>query len=208
MGIDHLQVLKQAAQALAGEKIDLPSAEAIVAALLQAEKAAKQSKIRYLPQQLLGTWRLGFITGTKKSRQRAGVVLGAGRFLPGWLKINLAYSADSFDAAIPNSQQRPESAGTILNQVQVGSLQLCLRGPMRFWDKNNIVSFDFTRIMILLWRQSVYQGYIRNGQEKEAIFNQQPLKEQAFFSYFLVQDQFVAARGRGGGLALWTKQVL
>ncbi|MBW4553077.1 MAG: hypothetical protein KME35_18490 [Aphanocapsa sp. GSE-SYN-MK-11-07L] len=205
VGSDYLEVLQHAAQALAGEKVDLPRPGAIVTALLQAEKAAKQDKLSHLPQQLLGSWRLGFITGTKKSRQRAGIVLGAGRFLPTWLKINLAYTANAPIADPPNPEQPPGAIGTILNQVQVGSLQFRLNGPMRFWDKNNIISFDFTQMTLLLWGRSVYQGYIRNGRKKAASFHQQPLKEQAFFSYFLVQDQFVAARGRGGGLALWTK---
>jgi hypothetical protein len=189
-----LSVLKQAAQALADKKKNLPTSEAIVTALLEAEKKRSQ----YPLQQLLGNWRLGFITGTKKSRQRA--VLGAGRFLPKWLKINLSYTARAL-----NSEQPQENAGTILNQIQLGGLQLVVEGPSRFWAKNNIVSFDFTRMTVLLWGRQIYQGYIRNGQQKEASFYQQSLKEQAFFSYFLIQDQLIAARGRGGGLALWTK---
>jgi hypothetical protein len=192
----NLSVLQQVAQSLTNDKTDLPTSEAIVTALLQAEKKRSQ----YPLQQLLGNWRLGFITGTKKSRQRAGVVLGAGRFLPKWLKINLSYTASAL-----NSEQQQENAGTILNQIQLGGLQLVVEGPSRFWAKNNIVSFDFTRMTVLLWGQQIYQGYIRNGQQKEASFYQQPLKEQAFFSYFLIQDQLIAARGRGGGLALWTK---
>jgi hypothetical protein len=191
-----LSVLTQAAQALTDKKTDLPTSEAIVTALLEAEKKRSQHPL----QPLLGNWRLGFITGTKKSRQRAGVILGAGRFLPAWLKVNLSYTTDAL-----NPEQPQEDAGTILNQIQLGGLQLLVRGPIRFWAKNNIVSFDFTRMTVLLWGRQIYQGYIRNGQQKEAGFYQQPLKEQAFFSYFLIQDQFVAARGRGGGLALWTK---
>ncbi len=207
MRIDDLQVLEQAAQALAGQQVALPKPEAIVAALLQTEKAAKQDKLNYPPQKLLGTWRLGFMTGTKKSRQRAGVVLGAGRCLPPWLKIDLAYTATPLDATAPNPEPPLEAIGTIFNQIQLGGLQLCVRGPMRFWSKHNIVSFDFTRMTITLWGRSIYQGYIRNGQAKEVSFEQQLLKEQAFFSYFLIQDQFIAARGRGGGLALWTKAI-
>jgi hypothetical protein len=191
-----LSVLKQAAQALADKKKNLPTSETIVTALLGAEKKRSQHSL----QSLLGNWRLEFITGTKKSRQRAGVVLGAGRCLPTWLKINLSYTTDAL-----NPEQQQKDTGTILNQIQLGGLQLLVRGPMRFWAKNNIVSFDFTRMTVLLWGRQIYQGYIRNGQQKEASFYQQPLKEQAFFSYFLIQDQLIAARGRGGGLALWTK---
>jgi hypothetical protein len=51
----------------------------------------------------------------------------------------------------------------------------------------------------------LYDGYIRKGQEREARFYEQGVKEQAFFTYFLVQNNAIAARGRGGGLALWTR---
>lgn len=51
----------------------------------------------------------------------------------------------------------------------------------------------------------LYSGYIRGEKKREADFYQQKLKEQAFFNYFLVEDDYIAARGKGGGLALWTK---
>ena len=52
---------------------------------------------------------------------------------------------------------------------------------------------------------NLYQGYIRNGKDREESFDKQTLKEQAFFTYFLVEDNYIAARGKGGGLALWTR---
>jgi hypothetical protein len=58
---------------------------------------------------------------------------------------------------------------------------------------------------VSLFGLKLYDGYIRGGQNREAHFWEQSLKEQAFFTYFLVQNQSIAARGRGGGLALWTK---
>lgn len=64
-----------------------PPAETVVNALLATEKAARQDKPSYCFDSLVGTWQLRFIMGTKKTRQRAGVVLGAGRYLPRWVKI-------------------------------------------------------------------------------------------------------------------------
>jgi len=52
----------------------------------------------------------------------------------------------------------------------------------------------------------IYDGYIRNGLEKEAKFHETKIKNQAFFSYFLIEDNLIAARGRGGGLALWSRE--
>ena len=172
-----------------------PAPEAVVEALLQAEKTAKQSKVRHTYPQLLGTWRLGFITGTKRSRKRAGVILGAGRFLPSWVKIRLSYS---------QSESNPER-GTVQNSVELGFLKMVLTGPTQFWSKTNMLAFDFTRMRVSLSGLKLYEGYIRKGQEREARFYEQGVKEQAFFTYFLVENLCLAARGRGGGLALWTR---
>ena len=172
-----------------------PAPDTVVEALLQAEKTAKQSKVRHSYSQLLGTWRLGFVTGTKKSRQRAGIILGAGRFLPKWVKIHLSYSQSVSD------QER----GTVQNSVELGLLQLVLTGPTQFWQKTNMLAFDFTRIRVSLFGLKLYEGHIRRGQNREARFYEQSVKEQAFFTYFLVENHCLAARGRGGGLALWTR---
>jgi hypothetical protein len=169
--------------------------DTVVEALLQAEKTAKQTKVRHSYSQLLGTWRLGFVTGTKKSRQRAGVILGAGRFLPKWVKIHLSYSQ-----SVPDQER-----GTVQNSVELGLLQLVLTGPTQFWQKTNMLAFDFTRIRVSLFGLKLYEGYIRRGQTREAGFYEQSVKEQAFFTYFLVENHCLAARGRGGGLALWTR---
>ncbi|MEQ8756436.1 MAG: hypothetical protein RID09_23385 [Coleofasciculus sp. G1-WW12-02] len=171
-----------------------PAPEAVVEMLLTAEKTAKQTKVRHSYSQLLGTWRLGFITGTKRSRQRAGVVLGAGRFLPKWVKIQLSYF---------QSQANPEQ-GTVANSVELGSVQLVVTGPTQFFSNTNILAFDFTRMKVSLFGLRLYEGYIRGGQEREASFYDKPLKDKAFFTYFLVENRAIAARGRGGGLALWT----
>jgi hypothetical protein len=189
------QALGQAIEFLTTPSATPPAPEAVVEALLMAEKTAKQTKVRQAYPQLLGSWRLGFITGTKRSRQRAGVILGAGRFLPKWVKIHLSYSQSEPD------QER----GTVQNSVELGPLQLVLTGPTQFLPKTNILAFDFTQMRVSLLGLKFYQGYIRGGRDREARFYEQSVKEQAFFTYFLVQDGCIAARGRGGGLALWTR---
>lgn len=188
-------VLDQAVEFLTTSSATPPASQAVVEALLQAEKTAKQTKVRQAYSQLLGTWRLGFITGTKRSRQRAGVILGAGRFLPKWVKIHLSYSQ------LESGQER----GTVQNSVELGPLKLVLTGPTQFWQKTNILAFDFTRMRASLFGLKLYEGYIRSGQDREVRFYEQSVKEQAFFTYFLVQESCIAARGRGGGLALWTR---
>jgi hypothetical protein len=187
--------LDQAIEFLTTPSATPPAPETVVEALLTAEKTAKQTKVRHAYPQLLGTWRLGFITGTKRSQQRAGVILGAGRFLPKWVKIQLSYSQ------LESGQER----GTVQNSVELGPLVLIVTGSTQFWQKTNILAFDFTRMKVSLSGLKLYEGYIRGGRDREARFYEQSLKEQAFFTYFLVENRCLAARGRGGGLALWTR---
>jgi hypothetical protein len=192
--MENLSILEQAAQSNSK-----PSPDAVVAALLEAEKNAKKNKIRYGFEQLIGNWRLCFITGTKKTRQKAGIVLGAGRYIPQWVaKIQIAYSAQ----AVADGEENSET-GRVENSVQVGAIVLTLSGPTKFLVNKNILAFDFTRITVKLLGKTVYQGFIRGGEAREAEFFSLSVGKQAFFAYFLVEDGIIAARGRGGGLALW-----
>jgi hypothetical protein len=192
--MENISILEQAAKSNTK-----PSPAAVVAALLEAEKSAKQNKIRYGFEQLIGNWRLCFITGTKKTRQKAGIVLGAGRYIPEWVaKIQIAYSAEPVAEEEENSE-----IGRVENSVQVGAIVLTLSGPTKFLVNKNILAFDFTRITMKVLGKTVYQGFIRGGEAREAEFFSLSVGKQAFFAYFLVEDGIIAARGRGGGLALW-----
>ena len=181
---DSAAVLERAAQGA-----ERPDVKDLVTALQTIEKS---SKTPYTFADLMGTWRLWFITGTKKTRQQAGVALGAGRYLPKLIKIQLTYHANSDDQ------------GEVQNSVELGGLNLSLTGPVKFWPKAKCLAFDFTRVQLALGKWTLYQGRIK-PEEADQTFFQQPLKEQAFFKYFWVTDQGIAARGRGGGLALWSR---
>ncbi|MEM8808858.1 MAG: hypothetical protein AAGF01_22800 [Cyanobacteria bacterium P01_G01_bin.38] len=185
--------LEDAIASLRGQG-DAPSKDCVAAALLTAEKQAKRDKVRYRYDQLLGTWLLGFITGTTKTRQKAGVAMGAGRFIPRFLKIQLTYEATDLDSGL----------GTVTNTVSLGILRLQLTGPTKFWPKTNSLAFDFTHIEVKLGGLKFYAGPVRGGADRAASFEQQTLKDQAFFTYFVMTETCIAARGRGGGLALWT----
>ncbi len=191
--MENISILEQAANSN-----PKPSSNAVVAALLAAEKSAKKTKTRYCFEQLIGNWQLCFITGTKKTRKKAGIVLGAGRYIPQWIaKISIAYSAESVAEGKENSE-----IGRVENSVKVGTMEMTLSGPTKFLP-NNILAFDFTRITVKLLGKTVYQGYIRGGESRETEFLSLSVGKQAFFAYFLVEDAIIAARGRGGGLALW-----
>jgi len=173
-----------------------PSATDLVTELLALEKQSKRAKQRYRYSQLLGTWRLGFTTGTVKTRKQAGTVLGAGRFLPRVVNIQLRYEATDVEAG----------QGKADNSVGLGALRLQLSGPTQYWPQTNSLAFDFTHLRLSVGDFQLYQQSIRGGAERAAAFYTETLKGQAFFSYFLVTPTCLAARGRGGGLALWIRK--
>ncbi|MEY2834318.1 MAG: hypothetical protein RLZZ574_3578, partial [Cyanobacteriota bacterium] len=142
------------------------------------------------------SWNLRFITGTKKTRQKAGIILGTGKYIPKLIKIQITYKTESSTANI----------GQVINFVKLPFCELSLTGLIRFLPQKRILAFDFTYLKISVWGLTLYQGYIQNGVEREKLFAEKELKDQAFFKYFLIKDNFIAARGKGGGLALWTRE--
>jgi hypothetical protein len=182
---DFLTILSQTAIAYQqGSKP--PSADVVVNALLQAEKFGKQQRLNYPFDSVMGKWRLCFATGTKKVRKRGGIILGQGFYVPKLVKINISFSA--------NTEQALDK-GEIGNQVQLGSILLKLTGPAKYLGKKNLLAFDFNQMQISLFTRVVYNRPIRSGKTQTIDFDN-----------FLVTEDFIAARGRGGGLAIWIKE--
>lgn len=197
---DFATVLARAAAGYRERSSDRPQPQEVVQALLQAEKTAKQQRQIYPLASLLGQWRLGFATGTRKVKKRGGIVLGKGYYLPQLTPAQISFSASTADL-----ESNP-AKGEIGNQIQLGSLRLKLTGPARYLGKKNLLAFDFTHFQVSLWGRIVYQGQMRGGQAQTVDFYQQSIAKQPFFAFFFVTEDAIAARGRGGGLALWIRQ--
>mgnify|MGYP001794521023 CR=1 FL=1 len=204
MTSNKLSLLQQAAS-LKKEQINLPDSAQLQEALLSVEKSAKKEKKHYNFSDLVGCWNLRFITGTKKSRKKAGIVLGVGRYIPQFIKIQITYEKDSISV----------DTGRVTNSVRIAFLNLSLSGPVKFLSQKNILAFDFTSLTAKIFGWKIYDGYISNGEVRDKEFYQKKLSEQAFFSYFLIEEnasrshavRLIAARGKGGGLALWGKNL-
>lgn len=181
-------------------KGDRPTPETLITELLALEKIAKKERRVYPLEQLIGTWQLTFITGTKKAQKQAGKTLGKGRYLPSFVKVAIAYTKDSDHDPTAAWQK-----GTTINSVQVGLLNLTVSGPIKFHAKKRLLAFDFLQLKIKLGGLQLYSGNLRGGSEAAKTFHETPISKQPFFSYFYVSDNVIAARGRGGGVALWTK---
>lgn len=191
---DFITLLTQTVSAYKGQKIERPPAEAIVNALLQAEKAAKLQRLTYPFESILGKWRLCFTTGTKKVKHRRGIKLGNGFYLPKFAAAHISFSPTQ-DA----------DKGEITNSVEFASLRLKLTGPAKYVGKKNLLAFDFTQMQISLFSRTIYNGQIRGGKTSSEDFDNRPLSVLPFFAFFLVTPDLIAARGRGGGLALWIR---
>lgn len=174
-----------------------PTAETVVNALLQAEKSAKQQRLSYPFASLLGKWQLCFATGTKKAQKRGGIVLGKGLYVPKFVTIQISFSA----TVEPDSGK-----GEIGNQVQLGPVLLQLTGLARYFGKQNLLAFDFNYLLFYLFGGKVYNGQFSSGRAEAQDFYDQPIAKLPFFAFFLVTPDLIAARGRGGGLALWIRQ--
>ncbi|MEH1948268.1 MAG: hypothetical protein V7K77_15135 [Nostoc sp.] len=194
---DFINVLSQAAAKYREPKSIRPSAEILVKALLQAEKTAKQQKLTYPFEFLLGKWQLCFVTGTKKNRGRGGIVLGNGFYVPKFITIHV-----SFNATLEQDSDR----GEIANQVELNSVSLKLTGPVQYFGKKNLLAFDFNQMIISLFGRVIYNRAIRAGKVQTEDFYNQPIAKLPFFGFFLVTEDFIAARGRGGGLAFWIRE--
>ncbi|MBN3957968.1 hypothetical protein [Nostoc sp. NMS8] len=195
---DFVTVLSQATAAYRGQRSTRPSTEILVNALLQAEKAAKRQRLTYPFESLLGKWQLCFATGTKKVRQRGGIVLGKGLYVPKFIAIHI-----SFNAALEQDSGR----GEIANQVEFSPFLLKLTGPVQYLGKKNLLAFDFNQMILSVFGGVVSNRAIRSGKVQTEDFYNRSIAKLPFFAFFLVTEDFIAARGRGGGLAFWIREI-
>ncbi|MEA5604886.1 hypothetical protein [Nostoc sp. UHCC 0252] len=193
---DFVAVLSEAAAAYRRQRDTYPSTEILVNALLQAEKSAKQQHSSYPFESLLGKWQLCFATGTKKVREHGGIVLGKGFYVPKFIKMHVSFNAAS---------EEDSDRGEICNQVELGPISLKLTGPVQYIGKKNLLAFDFNQMIISLFGSVIYKRPIRSGIQTEDFYNQS-IAQQPFFAFFLINKDFIAARGRGGGLAFWIRE--
>lgn len=192
---ESIAVLTQVATSF-WQKQHRPAAPTVVTALLTVEQATRKQHQSYAPELLLGKWRLCF-TAPRQARFKANVAVGKGLYIPQIAPAQLSFAA--------GTEFHPNQL-TIGNQVQAGPLVLRLTGPARYVARKNLLAFDFTQIQLRLFGRTLYQGSLRGGKAKSKEFEHQSIAALPFFAFFLITDSLIAARGRGGGLALWVKE--
>ncbi len=172
--------------------IERPSRTEMVAALQSAEIAARRDKLTIPFESLGGEWRLCFATGASRAKRRK-VVLGKGLYFPKFTPATISFTCDT------------ANTGTVTNQLVVGAVKFKFSGPCRYPGKKNLLAFDFTQIQFQLLGATVYQGKIRSGKRAGLDFATLAIADLPFFAFFWASATSIAARGRGGGLALWVR---
>ncbi|WP_310416640.1 hypothetical protein [Chamaesiphon sp. OTE_8_metabat_110] len=178
----------------AAKSVDRPTASAMVAALQTAEITARTQKLAIPFAALLGEWRLCFATGASKTKGNQ-VKLGRGYYLPKFIPASIAFTQDADS----------ELTGTVTNKLLVGSIYIRFTGPCRYPGKKNLLVFDFTEIQLKFLGVTVYQGKIRSGKAGIKDFAKISIADLPFFAFFWAGETSIAARGRGGGLAVWVR---
>jgi len=171
-----------------------PDGSTLTAALLRLEKDVKQNCLMISQDSLLGTWRLCFSAG-KKSKYQSGQPVGSGFYIPEWAIARITFA--------PNPS--PEATLAIANELHVGPLKIRFTGPARYPGTKNLLAFDFTEIAVTCFGVSVYRGSVGEKKRAGKPFSERKISQLPFFSFFAATDQYIAARGRGGGLAIWSK---
>ncbi|MBE9110129.1 hypothetical protein IQ273_11980 [Nodosilinea sp. LEGE 07298] len=164
----------------------------VTAALLKAERQTKQQRGQIPTEALLGTWRLRF-TSPKKPAYKAGQPTRSGFYMPRLAIATISFSCD-------------DNQLTIQNQLQVGPTRLRFTGPAKLLPKKNLLAFDFVRLQVLVGGLSLINLPLRSKAAKAGDFADTLVAKLPFFAFFAAQTDYIAARGRSGGLALWVKQ--
>lgn len=145
-------------------------------ALLDLEAVARRQGTGLTPQQLQGRWRLRH-TWAKGKRQEAVFT----SLLLRWLGASLTIASGA--------------AGlTISNAIAIGRLELRFEGQAQLRGKRPLLMFWFERVDLRLANAVLWQRAL-----------EAPKPQRLPFFALIHRDPsgWLAARGRGGGLALW-----
>ena len=172
-----------------------PAGRDIVEALLTLEKAAKQQRSRITIESLSGDWKLAFATSGKirpSDRRRSGF------YWPKFTPARISFHPN------PDAEKTDSPPLCIQNRIRLGQLELILSGFARYLEPKNLLAFDLTQLQVQIFGKTLYQGKFPSPTTAEN-FAGQPIGKLAFFSFFIARDRWIAARGKGGGLAIWVR---
>ncbi len=154
--------------------------------LLALERHARQRGSGIEHSGLLGCWRLETVwprSGERPAALSSALLRGLGA------RLSLA-AADGAELEIRNS-------------VALGALELCFRGQARLEGRRPLLLFRFERLQLRLGALTLLDRPIAQSQP----FATSGAAQLPFFALIATEPGagWLAARGRGGGLALWRR---
>lgn len=155
-----------------------PNAQAVIAAMLEAEKVAKQQRLAYHLEALLGDWQLCFTTLSKVNgcwrsfSTGESPLAGKGIYVPKIAQAQISFSQ-------PADSESISYTGEIGNQIQVGSILFRVRGSFYYPGKKNLLMFDFTQVQFSIFGKTLYSGNFRSGAQSIA-FEQRAIAKLPF----------------------------
>lgn len=172
-------ILTAAARARLGDGVR-PAAADVARALSDAERASKKERLVHDGSQLLGEWQLVVTSDERKKLPPLRAL-----YFP--LDTRHTYT----------------KTGRFRNCVRVLGGILEFSGPFRWAQGRNRMEFTFSELRVelgmLKWKTDKVD---KEGGSLEG----RMAKTLPFFTFFLVNEVFAAARGRGGGLALFARR--
>lgn len=164
----------------------IPSGEEV----LELERLSRRHGSGLTTEQLLGRWRLQLLWG--KGRAQPNPVTAA-------LLRNLQASLSLATPGCTPDGTAPESGAlTVVNSVQLGALQLRFSGSGTLRGRRPLLEFWFSQLELRLGSRTLW------GQ---TISRQPEPRRRPFFALIArtgtADSNWLLARGRGGGLALW-----
>lgn len=91
----------------------------------------------------------------------------------------------------------------LVNSVRLGAIELCFEGAGRLQGRRPLLVFSFDRLRLLLGGQVVFERALASPDPRRTPFFALIGAERARDPVLAEPMGWLAARGRGGGLALW-----
>ena len=148
--------------------------------LLEQEAQARSQGSGIQATALLGTWSPQRLWGKGEEHESQGQTK-----LLQWLNARLSISSAEAD--------QPGDL-SIANSISLGPLRLRFNGPGWLQGKRPLLCFRFDRLTLELGGRTLFQRQLPEPAPKKTPF---------FALIAAEQNQWLVARGRGGGLALW-----
>jgi hypothetical protein len=153
-------------------------------ALLERERLSRRQGSGLTAEQLIGSWVL----------------------VQTWPKRREAAPAAVSSAVLRALQARLDlgEAMTIRNSVRLGALELSFSGQARLEGRRPLLVFRFEQMQLRLGTWTL----LRRTLSQPTVTGTSPVRDLPFFALIAADQEagWLAARGRGGGLALWRRQ--